>query len=85
MRNGSQIATGASPEYQPVQIRPEDRADWRVEAEFIGAIRGEEEVHLTDFATGVRYMAFTDAVQGIGRETGARDLALITAPSGGGR
>ena len=66
-----QVATGASPEYQPVHIRPEDRADWRVEAEFIGAIRGEEEVHLTDFATGVRYMAFTDAVQE-SAATGAR-------------
>ena len=32
------------------------RQDWRVEAEFIGAIRGQEQVRLTDFATGVRYM-----------------------------
>jgi len=56
------IATAASPEYTPVEIRGADRGDWRVEAEFIGAIRGEEDVRLTDFATAVRYMAFTDAV-----------------------
>jgi predicted dehydrogenase len=58
-----ELATAAEPDYRPVEVRPEDHADWRVEAEFIGAIRGEEEVRLTDFATAVRYMAFTDAVQ----------------------
>lgn len=35
---------------------------WRVEAEFINAIRGLEPVRFTDFATGVRYMDFTAAV-----------------------
>jgi predicted dehydrogenase len=47
---------------EPVEIRADERQDWRVEAEFIGAIRGEEQVRLTDFATGVRYMDFVDAV-----------------------
>ena len=37
-------------------------ADGGVEAEFIGAIRGHEKVRLTDFATGVKYMEFTEAV-----------------------
>lgn len=42
---------------------PADKAvGWRVEAEFIGAIRGTEPVQFTDFATGVRYMEFTQAV-----------------------
>lgn len=35
---------------------------WRVEEEFIAAIRGEEHVRLTDFATGLKYMEFTEAV-----------------------
>jgi predicted dehydrogenase len=35
---------------------------WRVEAEFIGAIRGEEQIRLTSFETGVKYMAFIEAV-----------------------
>ena len=35
---------------------------WRVEEEFINAIRGTEQIKLTDFATGVRYMEFTEAV-----------------------
>ena len=43
-------------------IPPGECAAWRVEAEFVGAIRGEEPVRLTDFDTGVRYMAFTTAV-----------------------
>lgn len=33
-----------------------------MEAEFIGAIRGEEEIRLTSFEDGVRYMEFTEAV-----------------------
>jgi predicted dehydrogenase len=65
-----EIATAAAKEYRPVDIRPATE-DWRVEAEFIGAIRGQEEVRLTDFATGARYMAFTDAVNESAR-TGRR-------------
>jgi predicted dehydrogenase len=44
------------------EIPQTQRGGWRVEAEFIAAIRGEETVRLTDFATGVRYMEFTEAV-----------------------
>lgn len=47
---------------QPVNIRPEDEGGWRVEEEFINAIRGQETITHTDFATGVKYMAFTEAV-----------------------
>jgi len=35
---------------------------WRVEQEFIGAVRGEEKVKLTTFEDGLKYMVFTDAV-----------------------
>lgn len=35
---------------------------WRVEEEFINAIRGTEKIRLTTFETGVEYMKFTDAV-----------------------
>ena len=47
---------------QEIDVVPEKAASWRVEEEFIGAIRGEEEIVLTDFATGVKYMEFTAAV-----------------------
>ena len=45
-----------------VAVPPEKEYAWRVEAEFIGAIRGQEPIELTDFAAGVRYMEFTEAV-----------------------
>jgi len=42
---------------------PADKAGaWRVEDEFVGAIRGQEELRLTDFTTGTKYMEFTEAV-----------------------
>lgn len=49
-------------ELQPLQIPAELAGGWRVEEEFINAIRGLEEVRFTDFPTGARYMEFTQAV-----------------------
>jgi predicted dehydrogenase len=43
-------------------IPPEKRGKWRVEEEFVGAIRGQEPVTHTSFADGVKYMEWTDAV-----------------------
>lgn len=59
-----------------IVVRKEDMSRWRVEEEFINAIHGTEEVSMTDFATGVRYMAFTDAVQQSLRE--ARHVNVAT-------
>ena len=47
---------------QLVEIAPEKRGDWRVEADFIESIREGKPVVLTDFSTGVEYMRFTEAV-----------------------
>ena len=49
-------------ELRELDIPKEKRGGWRVEEEFIGAIRGEETVQLTDFAAGAAYMEFTEAV-----------------------
>ena len=49
-------------ERMEVAIAPELEGHWRVEEEFIGAIRGREPVKLTTFEDGVRYMEFTEAV-----------------------
>ena len=46
-----------------VSVPHEQEGAWRVEADFVDAIRGSERPQLTDFATGVRYMAFTEAVE----------------------
>ena len=45
-----------------IPIPPEEEGHWRVEEEFVNAIRGLEEVTHTNFVDGVRYMEFTDAV-----------------------
>lgn len=49
-------------ELRPYQIADHERGGWRVEAEFIAAIRGDEQVSHNDFATALRYMEFTEAV-----------------------
>jgi predicted dehydrogenase len=41
---------------------PENQYSWRVEEEFIGAIRGQEPVTRTPFHVGVHYMEWTEAV-----------------------
>jgi predicted dehydrogenase len=45
-----------------ITIPAEQRIGWRVEEEFVNAIRGREKVTHTGFEDGVRYMEFTDAV-----------------------
>jgi len=45
-----------------VDVPPERRGSWRVEADFIDSIREGKPVRLTDFETGAKYMQFTDAV-----------------------
>ena len=51
-------------DWSPVEIRPEDAYDvenWRVEQDFIAAIREGREYH-PDFLDGLRYMKVVDAV-----------------------
>ena len=43
-------------------IDPAKGGDWRVEEEFINAVRGREGVPHTDFVTAAKYMEWTDAV-----------------------
>ena len=45
-----------------IPIPAAQRIGWRVEEEFVNAIRGREKVARTTFEDGVRYMEFTDAV-----------------------
>ncbi|NQU11132.1 Gfo/Idh/MocA family oxidoreductase [bacterium] len=58
---------------QEIPIPPAAAGGWRVEEEFVNAIRGKEPVKLTTFADGVVYMEFTEAV--------ARSLATGAAVS----
>lgn len=56
---GAQV--GASV-FKEIPVPQGFEASWRVEEEFINAIRGEEKIKLTTFADGVKYMEFTEAV-----------------------
>ena len=45
-----------------IDVPRDEEGRWRVEEEFVNAIRGEETITHTDFDTGVKYMEFTEAV-----------------------
>ena len=59
-----------------IEIPLAKQGRWRVEEEFVNAIRGLEEVKLTTFEDGVRYMEFTDAVA-----TSAKTRRTVYLPS----
>ena len=54
--------TRSDTELSEITIAPKNEGFWRVEEEFINAIRGDEEITHTSFEDGVRYMEFTEAV-----------------------
>ena len=55
-------AAGKATELQEIPIPADKAGGWRVEADFVDAIREGTPVRFTDFATGVLYMDFTQAV-----------------------
>ena len=61
---------------RPVEIPEDQTGRWRVEEEFVAAIRQEEPVTLTDFATGESYMQFVEAVARSSAGGAAVDLPL---------
>ena len=74
-------ARGSDNELREIEPPAGTQGKWRVEEEFVNAIRGEETVKLTDFATGVRYMEFTEAVERSAQCGAAVDLPLEEAGS----
>ena len=61
--NGAFIAPRGADKWQPLEIDPSSRGRWRVEEDFIEAIREGKPVTHTNFSDGVKYMEFTEAVQ----------------------
>ncbi|MEE2776956.1 MAG: Gfo/Idh/MocA family oxidoreductase [Acidobacteriota bacterium] len=55
------VATGG--DFEELKVVPEKMGGWRVEEDFVDAIRDGRPVTHTSFADGVRYMQFTEAVQ----------------------
>ena len=60
-----------------IAIPADQRVGWRVEEEFVNAIRGREKVIHTNFEDGVRYMEFTDAVVKSAATGQAVDIAAL--------
>ena len=65
----------AGGEFAEVEVPREKAGGWRVEEEFVAAIRGEEKIQFNDFSVGVRYMEFTEAVT-----ISAREARLVSLP-----
>jgi predicted dehydrogenase len=63
---GASDTQGAKPgdtdQLEELPMPPEKAGGWRVEADFVDSIRQGAPVTFTDFATGVAYMEFTEAV-----------------------
>ena len=60
-----------------IDVPAHEAGGWRVEEEFISAIRGREEITHTNFRTGVKYMEFTEAVHRSRSSGAAVDLPLL--------
>jgi len=59
-----------------IELPVAEQGSWRVEADFVDSIRLGKPVELTDFATGLRYMEFTEAVARSATAGVAVDLPL---------
>jgi predicted dehydrogenase len=64
-------------EMKSIPIPADKTYQWRVEEEFIGAIRGNEPVRRTSFLDAVNYMEFTEAVHLSSREGRRIELPLV--------
>jgi predicted dehydrogenase len=56
------LGSRTSKSLEEIPIHPDKVSTWRVEEEFINAIRGQEPVSYTTFKDGLAYMEFTQAV-----------------------
>jgi predicted dehydrogenase len=70
-------AKRGEPDLKSIPIPEEHRGEWRVEADFIDAVRGERPVTRTTFLDGARYMQFTEAVARSSRHQTPVDLPLV--------
>jgi predicted dehydrogenase len=75
---GASRQRGAGPagDLEEIPIPDEKARSWRVEAEFVEAIRAGTPIRFTDFATGVAYMEFTEAVARSAQRGEAVELPL---------
>jgi len=69
-------------ELEEIPIPSEKMRSWRVEADFVDAIRTGAPIQFTDFATGVAYMEFTEAVARSAERGEPVDLPLAEFSAG---
>ncbi|HVX13294.1 MAG TPA: Gfo/Idh/MocA family oxidoreductase [Pirellulales bacterium] len=74
-------ARRGEPALREIEVPAERSLAWDVEAEFIGAIRHERRIEFSDFATGVQYMEFTEAVARSAATGMAVKVPLEVAPA----
>ena len=75
-QSGAWVAGEEDSELRKLEVPEEKKGGWRVEADFVDAIRQGKPVERTSFADGVKYMAFTEAVQISMREGRRVELPL---------
>jgi predicted dehydrogenase len=63
-------------DWRSIPIPPHPNKGWNVEADWIESIRSGAPVRFTDFATGVAYMEFTEAVARSAESGAAVELPL---------
>jgi predicted dehydrogenase len=61
-RSSKEVSAARREELAEILITEDKARAWRVEADFVDAIRLKTPVRLTDFETAVHYMEFTEAV-----------------------
>jgi predicted dehydrogenase len=68
--------SSSEPTLEDIPIPPSKARSWRVEADFVDAIRHQTPIQFTDVATGVAYMEFTEAVARSAQRGQAIELPL---------
>lgn len=71
------VARAGDSEFRELVPNEAQRGGWRVEEEFVRAVRSEEPVRSTTFADGLRYMTFTAAVHRSAHERAWVDLGSM--------
>jgi predicted dehydrogenase len=69
---------------EEILIPADEAGGWQVESDFVASIREGKPVLRTDFATGVAYMEFTEAVARSARTGTAVNLPLVDHATGEG-
>jgi predicted dehydrogenase len=72
-----QPGSSADATLEEIPIPPSKAGGWRVEADFVDAIRNHTPIRFTDFETGVAYMEFTEAVARSAQRGKAVELPLL--------